>query len=374
MFASAGADEVRVSARPSAGPPAGGATLRWILSLAFGALLLWFASRKLELWPTQLQLVHVGWLVAACGMQLPYAWLRAVRLGPLLDESVAHARPEAREAEAPISRRLLLGSGFVSFFMVMLVPLRIGEAARPLILGRARVPGLTVASSAGLVGLERLVDGLCVVAMLFVGLASLDPSQLQVLAETEAGAPSTSLLAVWRRSGWIGGGLFAGLLLMVFWISRDPSRPARWGAWWVARASWLSSPVGFAVRVFDGLAPVWTAGARGGRFVLVSGVYWAVTVVQLWMVMRGCGIEGDLGHAVLVVAVVGLSLQLPSGPAQVGSFQLGMAWAVSLLVGVPGASTGQDTFAALMYALSLGGAAVMAAVGAILLRTARDSP
>lgn len=99
--------------------------------------------------------------------------------------------------------------------------------------------------------------------------------------------------------------------------------------------------------------------------------YWGVTALQLWAVMVACGIEGNPGHAALVVAVVGLSLQLPGGPAQMGSFQLGMVWGVSLMGSLPGVDAGRDSFAALMYLLSLGGATALAVVGWAMLRSAR---
>jgi uncharacterized membrane protein YbhN (UPF0104 family) len=109
---------------------------------------------------------------------------------------------------------------------------------------------------------------------------------------------------------------------------------------------------------------------RGIPFVIWSLIYWSLTVCQLWLVLLGCGLELGFADAAAVVAIVGLAIQLPGGPAQAGSFQLGMAAALGLLT----ASAEHDaasSFAALMYLLQLGGACALALPGMWLLARAR---
>jgi hypothetical protein len=89
-------------------------------------------------------------------------------------------------------------------------------------------------------------------------------------------------------------------------------------------------------------------------------------------VLLGCGLELGFADAAAVVAIVGLAIQLPGGPAQAGSFQLGMAAALGLLTGSEQAAAA-SSFAALMYLLSLGGAWVLALPGVWLLARARRS-
>ena len=68
--------------------------------------------------------------------------------------------------------------------------------------------------------------------------------------------------------------------------------------------------------------------------------------------------------------MVGLSIQLPGGPAQVGSFQLGAALALRLFVDGPALRGPGATFGAAMYLLGLLGAGLLALPGLALL--ARD--
>src|SRR6185503_15188567 len=117
------------------------------------------------------------------------------------------------------------------------------------------------------------------------------------------------------------------------------------------------------------LRPVFTS-RRGLGLLAASLLYWALTVAQLWLVLRACGLDLGAPEAAAIVAVVGLSIQLPGGPAQVGSFQFGAALALQLFVDPadlrgPGAS-----FGAVMYLLGLASALAFVAPGLGLL--ARD--
>ncbi|MGB1698368.1 MAG: hypothetical protein ACPHRO_00345, partial [Nannocystaceae bacterium] len=181
-----------------------------------------------------------------------------------------------------------------------------------------------------------------------------------------------AVAATWRASGRSIGVAFTGLLLVVFAVSRSPHRLDGLRAWSEARVPWTRRVWNFGMQMLGALTPIWSAGRGALWFLIMTAGYWYLTAAQMWMTMRACGIEADLVHAVLVVAVVGLSLQLPAGPAQLGSFQLGMAGYVALLGSVTGIASGGASFAAIMYLLSLVGALVMAALGGWLLRPARD--
>lgn len=340
----------------------------WLASILGGAAIMAYASRHLEIVPSSLTVPNPWWLVAAVALQVPYGLVRAIRIAPLLEASAAADLQEgAGEREALVDRRVIMGSGLVAFLVVMVLPLRLGEAARPLLLARSPRPGHALATGAAVVALERVLDGLFVVLMLFVGLLGLGGSAGEAGLE-----PAVS--AAWQASGQSIGCLFAALLLLVFAVSRSPHRLDRLRAWTQARARWTVRVWTFAMNMLRALTPIWSAGWGALWFLVMSAGYWLLTALQMWMTMRACGIEAELMHAVLVVAVVGLSLQLPAGPAQLGSFQLGMAGSVALLGAVPGVAAGGASFAAIMYLLSLFGAVAMALVGAGLLRPARDQP
>lgn len=320
--------------------------LLWAISLLGAAVFLWLASRTVPLWPDVLHLPRPDLLALAVALHLPYSLARAGRLRWVLP------------AGAPVSPALLYGSGLVSFLVILILPLRLGELSRPLILARAGIPGLGFPEALAAVAAERLLDGLLIVGMLFLGLA---------LAGTFSGE-FTGLVGSVERFGLYAGAGFAGLLLVLAVLAFTPPR-------WLTRARQVLLPLlgarlaDFLLHLAGALRPVFT-GARGLALVAASILYWAITVLQLWLVLRACGLPLGLPEAAAIVAVVGLSIQLPGGPAQVGSFQLGAALALRLFVDGPALRSAGASFGAAMYLLGLLGAGLLALPGLVLL--ARD--
>nr|WP_263429225.1 flippase-like domain-containing protein [Nannocystis pusilla] len=323
----------------------------WGASCVGAVVLLWLASRRVPLWPDVLHLPRPDLLALAVLLHVPYSLTRAARLRWALPPSV------------PVSRDLLLGSGLVSFLVILLLPLRLGELSRPLILARAGVAGLGMPEAVAAIASERLLDGLLVVGMLFLGLG----------LSTAFSPEFAALVGSVERFGLASGAVFAGLLLaLVFLAFTPPRHHERLGG--LVRPL-LGARLGeFVLHLAAALRPLFTS-ARGLALALASILYWAITLLQLWLVLRACGLDLGPGEAAVIVAVVGLSIQLPGGPAQVGSFQFGAALALQLFVGPadllgPGAS-----FGALMYLLGLVGAAALALPGLVLLgRDRRRSP
>lgn len=320
--------------------------LLWAISLLGAAVFLWLASRTVPLWPDVLHLPRPDLLALAVALHLPYSLARAGRLRWVLP------------ADAPVSPALLYGSGLVSFLVILVLPLRLGELSRPLLLSRAGVPGLGFPEALAAVAAERLLDGLLIVGMLFLGLA---------LAGSFSGE-FTGLVGSVERFGLYAGAGFAGLLLVLAVLAFTPPR-------WLTRARPVLLPLlgarlaDFLLHLAGALRPVFT-GARGLALVAASILYWALTVLQLWLVLRACGLPLGVPEAAAIVAVVGLSIQLPGGPAQVGSFQLGAALALRLFVDGPALRSAGASFGAAMYLLGLLGAGLLALPGLLLL--ARD--
>lgn len=330
--------------------------MTWLLSLIGGAGFLWLASLRLNLWPDQLDLVAPGLLILAVALHIPYGLLRAMRLQYVFDPLVASA---SEGVQPRLDRRVLYGSGFVSFLVLMVLPLKLGELSRPLLLERGRQPGLGVPEAVTGVALERLVDGLLIVGMLFGGLALGTPHPDAALGDV-------------RQVGWAMTALFGIGLSTLVLAARDPKRAA-------AIALRLGAPLGqtLAARIAQ-IVQRFAAGMRGvldlgqaSRFLFFSVLYWMITVAQLWLVLQATGIELGLAEAAAIVAVVGLSIQLPGGPAQAGTFQVGTSVALTLFLTPVVVEGPGSSFAAVMYILQLGGAAVMAIPGALLMSAAR---
>ena len=289
-------------------------------------------------------------LIAAALLHLPYSLARALRLRYALDPRVRAATGDPR---ARVPRDLLYGSGLVSFLVIILLPLRLGELSRPLLLARGGVPGLGLPEAIAAIASERVVDGLIVVGLVLVGVA-----QASALGtgfdDSVAGVTQVS-----RGMGLVFLALMAGLVALALtprrWLARLtavlPGRLAGFILHFAATLRDLSDP------------------RMGLPLLLWSAVYWSLTVVQLWLVLHACGLALGLAEAAAIVGIVGLSIQLPGGPAQVGS-----VLALGLFIAADDLETAGASFVAVSFVLGLLGAAVLAVPGCWFLARAARRP
>lgn len=325
--------------------------LTWLASLVGGAGFLWLASSRLRLWPDELSLPEPWLLALALAVHVPYAVTRALRLRYLLDPVVVRADP----TRTGLRRSLLYGSGLVSFLVLLVMPLKLGEFSRPLLLARAREPGVGLAEALAAVATERIIDGLVICGMLFGGLA----------LATDLGPEAPAHLHDVRAVGRAMLALFGVGLVVLLVAARAPERAAalagRLPGALGARAAAIVQRVAVPVRPL--LDP-----RRAAPLLSWSLLYWGITTFQLWLVLRGCGVHLPAAAATAVVAIVGLSIQLPGGPAQAGTFQIGASLALGLFLTEAQLQGPGSTFAAAMYAMQFVGAAMVALPGLWLLR------
>jgi uncharacterized membrane protein YbhN (UPF0104 family) len=349
----------------------------WIASLFAAALLLALVAKfgSIALWPDPLVLPRPWLFVAACGLQLPYTITRALRLRFVLDPLVSRACAAEDRPPRRFDPRVLQGSGLLSYPIVILLPFRLGELSRPLLLARAGEPGVGFAESVSAIAVERVVDGLMVVGMLFFALAfaHIDPSGLGFNGGLDGGldgglAAADDAIAHVRGFGRLMALTFVlGLVVLLAAAARPDllervvtrTMPGRLGQRAAAAAGRVAGTIAVLLD--------WRCGLP---FVLWSLIYWGLTICQLWLVLLGCGLELGFADAAAVVSIVALAIQLPGGPAQAGSFQFGMAAALGLLT-APAQHDAASSFAALMYLLQLGGACALALPGTALLARAR---
>lgn len=322
----------------------------WVVSIVGAVVLGWMASSRLPLWPERWIVPAPLWLGLGIAAYLPYAWVRAERIRRLLEAELADGQG--------LSGALVQGSGWVSFLAVIALPFRLGEFSRPILLARAERPGLGFPEALTAQAVEKILDGLAIVGLLFTGLALSSPAGDELGSVREVGRWMTGLFGV-------------GLVVLLI-SSRMPEQLGK-----LTRVVVPGAPghkLGdFAQRVAASLQPLWRPSV-GGVVLMWTALYWAITVLQLWAVARGFGLGLSVPASAAVVAIVGLSIQLPGGPAQLGSFQLGMTGALLLYVDMDTAETlsAAAAFSAGMYLLQLVGALLFAAPGAWLLR--RETP
>ena len=331
--------------------------LRWAGSLLAGGLALWWVGSRMPLWPDRFALDRPQLLVLAGLLHIPYAWSRAWRTAFVLDPVVA-AQPD--DSRKTLHRGVLLGSGLVSFFLVFLLPFRLGELSRPAILAKADEPGIGWAEGLAAAALERVIDGLLICALLFGGLALADGvDEVQGVDVRSMGLVMLALFALVAAVLAVGGRYPVQLSAMC----------ARLLGW--SNPSFAAKIERGVLRLAQALAGLFVL-RRAAGFVGWSLFYWGVTVLQLGLIAHAVGLPFNGGAAMAAVAMIGLAIQLPGGPAQIGSFQVGVL--ASLTVLAPGFDMVRGaSFAALMYAVQFGGAAVMTIPGLVLLAWARRS-
>lgn len=265
-----------------------------LLSLA----LLWWALRDVspaELW-AELRAADPWLMTAAVAVATGTFVLRAFRWRVLL----LPALPDS-------SFRSRFGAVCVGFMGNNLLPLRLGEFARVYTFSRIEPLGMS-ATFASLV-LERLFDGLMLVLLLVVALAS---SGL-----ADAGP------AVVRQGSAVAAVVVAAGLLGLWVVSRfpDPLRRA------VRRHVLRHLPERLAHRLAGtlssfahGLGPL----RQPTVFLRVlwwSAVIWFWNGASFWLAFLAFDIEAGFAGALLLQSVVALAVSLPSGPGFFGPFE-----------------------------------------------------
>lgn len=281
--------------------------------------------------------VH-GWAIALYWAAFVIVHLmRCMRWGLLIGEQ---QRP-------PVSSVLRIG--LVGYAALVLLPFRLGEAARPALLySQERVP---LGTSAGVVGAERIVDGLVLSTLLLVAL--LFTPQLSPLPDHIGQLPIPA--AVIPGLAWAGVVVFGCLSLgmVAFFLWRAPL--ARLLTSVVGRISpRLASRVGEAADSVAGGLRFLHHGSTAAAFGSLTALYWGLNAGAIWLLAWGCGLPApSLGEAVVILGVLGLGLVVPNAPGFFGTFQIAAYSAMVLFYPLGAVTSAGAVFVFLLYALQI---------------------
>ena len=279
-----------------------------------------------------------GWAVAMyVGAFVVVHLLRAARWGLLIPEP---QRP-------PMGA--VLRVGLIGYAALVLLPFRLGEAARPALLySRERVP---LGTSAGVVGAERIVDGLVLSTLLLIAL--LGAPQLSPLPDHIGQLPIPA--AIIPGLAWAGVVVFGCLSLgmVAFFLWRAP----------LARL--LSSVVGrisprLAARVAEAADSVAGGlrflhhGPTAAKFGALTLLYWGLNAGGIWLLAWGSGLPGpSLGQSVVILGVLGLGLVVPNAPGFFGTFQIAAYSAMVLFFPLADVTSAGAVFVFLLYVIQI---------------------
>ena len=259
---------------------------------------------------------------------------------------------------AELPWRRVLGVGLVSFAAILFAPLRMGEMVRPYMI--AEKGRITFTQAMGTVAAERIIDGLVLSIILFLGLSfatplSPLPDHLGNLPLRVRAVPAAAygVLAVFAAA-------FASMAL--FYWRRETARrlvQAVVGRVSPRAAGWLTDTV---ERVADGLRFLPDI-RHSGPFMRDTLAYWGANLLGLWFLLWGCGVHASLWEACVVMGVLSVGILVPAGPGFFGAFQLSIYTALAMffseaVVTGPGAA-----YVFLLYSAQVSLAVVGAAMG-----------
>ncbi|GAB4505554.1 MAG: lysylphosphatidylglycerol synthase transmembrane domain-containing protein [Anaerolineales bacterium] len=262
-------------------------------------LFIWLALRGLrleEFWNAVKQ-ANYWWLLPGVTVYFAGVWVRAWRwhylLGPI--------KKIPTRTTFPITTIGYMGNN--------IYPARAGEVLRAVILKRKeQVP---VSASLATIIVERIFDGVVMLAFVFVNLP-----ELAKLTGESGFVGNIQQVAV------IGTGVFLGALAVFLLAAMFPQVTARLGQWFIDRflpAGLREKVSGILHKFLDGLASL-----RSPFNVLMvfftSVIIWLLETGKYWFVMHAFDFSVSFFALMLMNGIVNLATTIPSAPGYIGTF------------------------------------------------------
>lgn len=275
----------------------------------FAALFLFIDAG--DVWQA-LQRVDGRFLLLGTACHLTYVWLRAVRWRILLEDNVP--------------TYVVFHTQNVGFMLTQLLPFRLGDVARALLIGNQ--PKVTVAQGFSTMVVERVLDMLAIVTLL-----PLAATQIDLLPDWLRGAAATStVLAI------------VALAVMVVMAQFRPKTVAL-----MQRFIPNEGLHQLADDLLQGLAPL-TQWRTGARLLFWSYLLWLPLIGAYAAVLRASGIVPTLTLATVILCTAALSIAAPSSPSQAGVFHVAVTLVLTTVFQQPEAEAA--SFAVIYHALN----------------------
>lgn len=292
----------------------------WIgmgFSLACLAAIFLFINPS-EIWQAFRTAQYEYLLLAALGF-LAFMLLRAVRWRWMLANQIAYSQ--------------LFHIQSVGYMLTNLLPLRIGDVARAVLIGN--VPPFTIAQGVSTMVVERLLDLLFMVVLLPFTVAQVG----SLPAEMRLAAQSAGILA----------------LIVTFFLilaANQRQRTVQLGQTILHRIPFLDA-ASWSKRLDDLLAGLGSLShwRNAIPLVLLSIVLWMPILAAYYAVLLAVHLQPTWAMAGFVVCAAAFSIAAPSSPGQVGVFHAGVTFALVQILGQPQAESA--SFAFLYHALTL---------------------
>jgi glycosyltransferase 2 family protein len=265
--------------------------LLWAIAIAVTVVFGWLAIRGVDLgevWRS-LREAEPAWLAASLAVLAVAIFVRAIRWRALF-------LPETRPGVGPATAATLVGLAVNS-----VLPMRAGEAARVIALGRT---GSSRVESFATIVLERTLDVFFLLLLVIVA--------APVLPEVAWIGGAVALAAV------LAAGLATAAVVFAVW----KDRPVHALAGLLGRLPFVTPEQ--IEHTGENLARG-LAGLRHGRIALAGSAWttcsWLLTALSFWLATLAFDLDLPLSSGVLVLGAIGLSLLLPAAPGGLGVFE-----------------------------------------------------
>jgi glycosyltransferase 2 family protein len=269
------------------------------LGVLISIVFIWLSLRGLRLndfWIT-VQKANYIWLIPGIGVYFVGVWIRAWRwhylLGPI--------KKIPTKTMFPITTIGYMGNN--------IYPARAGEVLRAVILKRKE--GVPVSASLATIIVERIFDGVVMLAFVFVNLP-----ELAKLTGASGFVGNIQQVAI------IGTGVFLGALGVFLLAAMFPQITAKNGLWIIERVTpqRLHTKIISSMNKFlDGLASL-----RSPFNVLMvfftSVIIWLLETGKYWFVMHAFNFNVSFFALMLMNGIVNLATTIPSAPGYIGTF------------------------------------------------------
>lgn len=220
----------------------------------------------------------------------------------------------------------------IGYLLTMLLPLRIGDVARAILIGN--VPPVTLSRGVSTMVVERLLDMIFMVTILPFTLA-------------EVGALPPQFQDVVRFFGFAA---VVGIVVLIIAANQRPfaTRLARLildrisfldTDKWAAQIDELLAGLSSLTRLKDGLI-----------LTLLSILVWLPIIFAYHMALLAANIQPTLPMTLLTMTAAAFSVAAPSSPGQIGVFHAGVTFALTEVLGQPAPEA--VAFAVLYHALN----------------------
>jgi uncharacterized protein (TIRG00374 family) len=269
------------------------------LGVFISVLFLWLALNGLRLgdfWSAVAK-ANYWWILPGVAVYFVGVWVRAWRwhylLGPI--------------KKIPTSRMFPITT--IGYMGNNIYPARAGEVLRAVLLKRKE--GVPISASLATIIVERIFDGVVMLAFVFINLP-----ELAKLTGSSGFVGNIQQVAIW------GTAAFMGALVVFLLAAMFPAVTLKIGQWLIDRflpERLRQNVSGIMHKFLDGLASL-----RSPLNILMvfftSIIIWLLETAKYWFVMHAFNFSVSFFALMLMNGIVNLATTIPSAPGYIGTF------------------------------------------------------